>query len=144
MKTVFVRKEDVKRKWFLVNADGMVLGRLASRVASILKGKTKPIYTPHVDTGDYVVIINAEKIRITGNKLKDKTYIHHSGYPGGLKKKPLKTLLQDAPEKVIISAVKGMLPKNTLGKSQLKKLKVYSGPEHPHRAHNPEAIEVIT
>ncbi len=142
MKTLFARKEDVKRKWYLVDADGMVMGRLASRVASILKGKTKPIYTPHVDTGDYVVIINADKIRLTGNKLQDKEYFHHSGYPGGLKKKTAKELMQKTPEKMLFSAIRGMLPKNTLGRTNLKKLKVYSGTEHPHATHNPELLKL--
>jgi len=140
VKTVFAKNTDIARKWYVIDAKGMVVGRLASRVASILRGKTKPIYTPHIDTGDFVVIVNADKVRFTGNKLQDKTYIHHSGYPGGLKKKTAKDLMKNAPEKIITEAVGGMLPKNKLGRLQLKKLKVYSGPEHPHKAQNPEKI----
>ena len=142
MKTFFARKKDIKRKWYIVDAEGMVLGRLASRVASILKGKTKPIYTPNIDTGDYVVIINADKIRLTGNKLQDKVYFHHSGYPGGLKQKTAKELMQKTPEKMIFSAIKGMLPKNTLGRTHLRKLKVYSSTEHPHTTQNPELLKL--
>lgn len=142
MKTFLAKKTDVVRKWLVVNADGMVLGRLASRVASILKGKTKPIYTPNIDTGDFVVIVNADKVRLTGNKLENKVYYHHSGYPGGIKKKSAKDLMKQKPEKIIISAVHGMLPKNKLGRLQLKKLKVYSGPDHPHKAQNPEVIDL--
>ncbi len=142
MKTFLSKNTDVVRKWHLVDAEGMVLGRLTSRVASILRGKTKPIYTPHIDTGDFVIIVNADKIRLTGNKLQNKEYIHHSGYPGGIKKKTAKDLMKNTPEKTIISAVQGMLPKNKLGRLQIKKLKVYSGPEHPHKAQNPEVIEL--
>lgn len=143
MKTFFAKNTDVVRKWHLVDADGMVLGRLASRVASILKGKTKPIYTPHVNTGDFVVIVNADKVRLTGNKLEKKIYYHHSGYPGGIKKKSAKDIMKNSPENLIMSAVRGMLPKNTLGKQQLKKLKIYRGTEHPHKAQNPEACKVM-
>lgn len=142
MKTFLSKNTDIVRKWHLVDAEGMVLGRLTSRVASILKGKTKPIYTPHIDTGDFVVIVNADKVRLTGNKLQNKEYIHHSGYPGGIKKKTAKDLMKNTPEKIIISAVQGMLPKNKLGRLQLKKLKVYSSPEHPHKAQKPEAIKI--
>ncbi len=142
MKTFLAKNTDIVKKWHVVDADGMVLGRLASRVASILKGKTKPIYTPNIDTGDFVVIVNAEKIRITGNKLENKIYYHHSGYPGGIKKKPAKDLMKKMPEKIIFSAIHGMLPKNKLGRLQLKKLKVYAGPNHPHKAQNPEALKL--
>ncbi len=142
MKTIFAKNTDVDRKWHVIDADGLVVGRLASRVAMVLRGKDKPIFTPHVDTGDFVVIINAEKIRFTGRKLDQKTYYRHSGYPGGLKKEVAKDVLKDSPEKIIISAVKGMLPKTTLGKQQLAKLKVYKGPEHPHKAQNPEALNL--
>ena len=142
MKTLFAKNTDVDRKWHVIDADGLVVGRLASRVAMVLRGKDKPIFTPHVDTGDFVVIINAEKIRFTGRKLDQKTYYRHSGYPGGLKKEVAKDVMNDSPEKIIISAVKGMLPKTTLGKQQLAKLKVYKGPEHPHKAQNPEALDL--
>ncbi len=143
MKTIFAKKTDIQRKWHLVDADGMVLGRLASRVASILKGKTKPIYTPNVDTGDFVVIVNAAKVRLTGNKLKQKLYYHHTGYPGGIKKKTAKDIMNKNPEKIIESAVHGMLPKNRLGRVQFKKLKVYRGPEHPHASQNPQELKLV-
>ncbi len=143
MKTLIAKNTEVKSKWHLVDAEGMVLGRLASRVAAILKGKTKPVYTPHVDTGDFVVVVNANKVRLTGNKLEQKMYYHHSGYPGGIKKKSAKDLMKNTPEKLVTSAVRGMLPKNTLGRLQLKKLKVYSGPEHPHKAQNPEVLKLL-
>jgi large subunit ribosomal protein L13 len=142
MKTVFAKNKDIVRKWHLVDADGQVLGRLASRIAPILTGKTKPIYTPNADTGDFVIVINAEKIRLTGNKLQDKAYYHHSGYPGGIKKKTAKELMQKTPEKIIFSAIHGMLPKTKLGKVQLKKLKVYSGPDHPHQSQNPAVLKL--
>ena len=142
MKTIIAKNSEIIRKWHLVDADGMVLGRLASRVASILKGKTKAIYTPNVDTGDFVVIVNADKIRLTGNKLDKKMYYHHSGYPGGIKKKSAKDIMKSSPEKIIFSAVHGMLPKNKLGRVQLKKLKVYSGPEHPHKSQTPEVLKL--
>jgi large subunit ribosomal protein L13 len=140
MKTLFAKAKDISKKWYVVDADGAVLGRLASRVASILRGKNNPLYTPHVDTGDYVVVINARKVRLTGNKLKDKAYYHHTGYPGGIKKKTAGELMQTSPEKIIFSAVHGMLPKNKLGRKQLKKLKVYSGSDHPHIPQNPEPL----
>ncbi|MBI4699267.1 MAG: 50S ribosomal protein L13 [Nitrospirae bacterium] len=142
MKTYFAKEKDVTRKWHVVDAEGMVVGRLATRVATILKGKDKPIYTPNADTGDFVVIINAEKVHFTGNKLKDKEYIHHSGYPGGLKKITAKDLLKTAPEKIITFAVAGMLSKNKQGKLQLKRLKVYSGADHPHKAQGPEVLKL--
>lgn len=140
MKTVFANKKDVKRNWHIVDADGQVLGRLASRVAMVLRGKTKPIYTPNIDTGDAVIIINADKIRLTGNKIEQKAYYHHTGYPGGIKKEAVKDIMKTNPERVITKAVRGMLPKNTLGREQLKKLKVYSGTDHPHKAQNPEPL----
>ena len=143
MKTYCAKKSDVERKWYLIDADGKVVGRLASRVASLLRGKNKPIYTPHVDTGDFVIIINADKVRFTGNKLQQKEYIHHSGYPGGIKKKTANDLMENAPEKIIFSAVDGMLAKNKLRSPQLKRLKVYRGPEHPHNAQNPEMLKLI-
>ncbi len=142
MKTFLAKNTDVEKKWHLVDADGLVLGRLASRIASILKGKTKPIYTPYIDTGDFVVVINAGKVRLTGNKLENKEYFRHSGYPGGIKKRTAKDIMKNTPEKLIIFAVNGMLPKNRLGRKQMKKLKVYSGPEHPHQSQNPEAINL--
>lgn len=142
MKTIFAKKTDIERKWHLVDADGMVLGRLASRVAAILKGKNKAIYTPNVDTGDFVVVVNAGKVRLTGNKLEKKVYYHHSGYPGGIKKRTAKDIMKRNPEKIIESAVHGMLPKNRLGKTQIKKLKVYSGPEHPHKSQNPQELKL--
>jgi large subunit ribosomal protein L13 len=142
MKTISAKESEVEKKWHLVDADGMVVGRLASRVAAILRGKHKPIFTPHVDTGDFVVVINASKVRLTGNKLQQKSYYHHTGYPGGIKKKTAKDLMKTAPEEIIRKAVKGMLPKNRLGRRQFSKLKVYSGPEHPHSAQNPVALNI--
>jgi len=142
MKTIFAKNTDVNRKWHVIDADGLVLGRLASRVALVLRGKDKPIFTPHVDTGDFVIIINAGKIRLTGNKLDQKVYYHHSGYPGGLKTETAKDLMKKSPERIIISAVKGMLPKNILGRQQLSKLKVYRGADHPHEAQSPEALNL--
>ena len=142
MKTLFARENEVEKKWHLVDADGMVVGRLASQVASILRGKNKPIFTPHADTGDFVVIINAARVRLTGNKLENKAYYRHSGYPGGIKKKVAKDLMKDAPEEIIMSAVRGMIPKNRLGRQQIKKLKVYRGTEHPHSAQKPEALDL--
>jgi len=142
MKTVFAKTSEVNKKWYIVDASDMVVGRLASRVASVLRGKTKSIYTPHVDTGDYVIVINAEKVRLTGNKINTKMYYHHSGYPGGIKKEAARELMKESPEKIIISAVRGMLPKNKLGRKQLKKLKVYRGSEHPHMAQKPEVLNL--
>ena len=140
MKTIFTKDTDVERKWHVIDADGLVVGRLATKVADILRGKNKAIYTPHTDTGDFVVIVNAKKVRFTGNKLEQKKYYHHTGYPGGIKMTTAKELMNETPEKVIISAVRGMMPKNKLAKQQLSKLKVYSGPEHPHQAQNPETL----
>ena len=142
MKTYYAKPGEVQRDWVLVDASDMVLGRLATRVAEILKGKTKPQYTPHVDVGDFVVVINADKIRLTGNKAADKSYFSHSGYPGGLKEVSFERMMEKHPERVIEKAVKGMLPKNSLGRSMGKKLKVYAGSEHPHEAQNPQLIEL--
>lgn len=133
MRTTFMAKgHEVERKWLVVDAEGKTLGRLASEVAAILRGKHKPIYTPHVDTGDYVIVINAEKIHLTGNKLEDKIYYRHSQFAGGLKKRTAGEMLERNPERMIELAVKGMLPKNSLGRKMFKKLHVYAGPNHPH------------
>ncbi len=142
MKTAFVKKEETKRNWYMADATGQTLGRFASRIAKILMGKHKPTYTPNVDNGDFVVVINAEKIRVTGKKLTDKIYYHHTGYIGNLKAETLKERLEKEPEEVIIDAVWGMLPKTRLGKKMIKKLKVYRGSEHPHKAQNPEPIQL--
>ncbi|HLF86649.1 MAG TPA: 50S ribosomal protein L13 [Nitrospiria bacterium] len=142
MKTVSIRKEDITRKWYVVDASEKILGRLASEVASILRGKHKPQFTPYLDLGDHVVVINAGKIKLTGNKLKDKVYYHHSGYPKGLKSRTAGDLMKDKPEEVVSMAIKGMLPKNRLGKAMAKKLKIYGGPEHPHQAQTPEVLEI--
>jgi large subunit ribosomal protein L13 len=133
-------KDQIEKDWFLVDAENKILGRLASKIASILKGKTKPIFTPYLDTGDFVVVINAKKIKLTGRKLNDKVYYHYSGYPGGMKSITPKDLLQKKPEEVIRKAVWGMLPKNSLGRQMLTKLKVYPGKEHPHQAQQPKTI----
>jgi len=138
MKSFIAKPHEVERKWYVIDAEGKNLGRLASEVASILRGKKKPIFTPHVDTGDYVIIVNAEKIAVTGNKLKEKVYKHHTGYPGGLKEITLEKLLERKPEEAVRHAVKGMLPKGKLGDQMYKKLKVYAGPEHNHQAQKPE------
>ena len=140
-KTKSQRKEDVERKWYIVDADGETVGRICSRIASVLRGKHKPSYTPHVDCGDYVVVINAEKIRFTGQKADQKLYLRHTGYPGGQRKRVAKELLQDRPERVVEIAVKGMLPKNKLGRAMYKKLFVYAGTEHPHEAQQPEEFK---
>lgn len=142
MKTYTPKLEDVSREWFVVDASDLILGRLASQVAIRLRGKHKPEFAPHMDLGDFVVVVNAEKIKVTGNKLIDKQYYHHTGYPGGIRSKNLATMLEDKPEEVIRKAVRGMLPKNRLGRAILKKLKVYSGPEHPHAAQNPAPLEL--
>jgi large subunit ribosomal protein L13 len=135
-------KDQIEKDWFLVDAENKILGRLASKIASILKGKTKPIFTPYLDTGDFVVVINAKKIKLTGKKLNDKVYYHYSGYPGGMKSITPKDLLQKKPDEVIRKAVWGMLPKNSLGRQMLTKLKVYPGKEHPHQAQQPKKIEL--
>lgn len=142
MTSFLAKSHEVERKWYLVDAKGMTLGRLASAVATILRGKNKAIYTPHVDTGDYVVIINAEKIVVTGDKANQKYYKRYSGYAGGLKEIPYKDMLQKYPERIIQHAVKGMLPKNSLGREMFRKLRVYAGPEHDNQAQNPELIEL--
>ncbi len=142
MKTYTPKASDIEHRWWLVDADGKVLGRLASEVAKVLRGKHKPMYTPHLDTGDYVVVVNAEKVRLTGNKAEDKTYFRHSGYMGGDKHIPFKRMIQEHPERVIELAVKGMLPKNNLGRLMRNKLKVYAGAEHPHEAQRPEPLEI--
>ena len=140
MKTWNAKAEDVEREWFVVDAEGQTLGRLATRIADTLRGKRKPTYTPHVDTGDFVVVVNAEKIRVTGNKLDQKRYYRHSGYPGGLRSRTLREQLDRQPAEVIRKAVKGMLPRNRLANRQITKLKVYAGPEHPHEAQNPKPL----
>ncbi|HEX2695078.1 MAG TPA: 50S ribosomal protein L13 [Acidobacteriota bacterium] len=142
MKTYNPKKEEIERKWWLVDADGKVLGRLATEVAVLLRGKNKPWFAAHVDTGDFVVVINAEKVRVTGNKLEDKMYYHHSQYPGGLREQTLKEVLAKKPEEVIERAVRGMIPKNKLGRAVIKKLKVYKGQAHPHEAQNPQEFKI--
>ncbi len=141
VKTPRIKDKEIKRKWYLVDAENCILGRLASRIACLLMGKNKATWSPHQDTGDFVVVINAEKIRVTGQKLADKKYYRHSGYLGGLKEVSLFTMLQKKPEKVIELAVKGMLPKNALGRRMIKKLKVYRGNQYPHQAQNPEPLK---
>ncbi len=142
MKTYSAKAQDVERNWYVVDAQGKTLGRLATQIATILRGKHKPIYTPHVDCGDFVIVINAEKVWTTGRKLDQKKYYRHSGYPGGLREITLRDQLNRFPERVIEAAVKGMLPKNRLGSAMYKKLKVYAGPNHPHAAQNPEPLEL--
>jgi len=142
MKTYQAKKEEVVRQWYLVNAEGRILGRLATQLAMILRGKKKPIYTPHVDTGDFVVVVNADKVTLTGKKMKDKVYYHHSGHPGGIKVTSAEKLLARKPTELIRLAVKGMLPKNSLGRQMLTKLKIYAGPNHPHAGQRPASIEV--
>ncbi|HEY8342379.1 MAG TPA: 50S ribosomal protein L13 [Calditerricola sp.] len=142
MRTYMAKKGEVERKWYVVDAAGQTLGRLASQVAAILRGKHKPQYTPHVDTGDFVIVINADKVVLTGKKLDKKIYYRHSGYPGGLKKTTARQMLENKPEEMIERAVWGMLPKNRLGRKLIKKLKVYRGSEHPHQAQQPEVLEL--
>lgn len=142
MKTAFLKKEENSRKWYIVDASGQTLGRFASRIAKILIGKHKPNYTPNVDNGDFVIVINADKIKVTGKKLTEKIYYHHTGYIGNLKAETLKERLEKEPEEVIIDAVWGMMPKTRLGKRMIKKLKVYKGSEHPHKAQSPEPIQL--
>ena len=142
MKTFSAKPETVKRDWYVVDASGLTLGRLATEVASRLRGKHKPEYTPHVDTGDYIVIINADKDHVTGNKVQDKMYYSHSGFPGGIKSINFEKLIQRAPERVIESAVKGMLPKNPLGRAMYRKMKVYKGASHPHAAQQPQELKI--
>jgi len=142
MSTFMAKANEIERKWYVVDAEGKTLGRMASEIAAILRGKNKPIFTPHVDTGDYVIVVNAEKIVLTGKKLDQKLFRHHSQYPGGLKEIAYRKLLQEKPTMAVYNAVKGMLPKNSLGRQMLKKLKVYAGPEHNHQAQKPEALEL--
>lgn len=142
MKTFMANANNVERKWYVIDAEGKVFGRLASQVAHILKGKHKPTYTPHVDTGDFVIVTNIDKIVLTGNKLDKKIYYHHTGYPGGMKQVKYRELLEKKPEFAFEKAVKGMLPKNTLGRKMIKKLKVYSGPEHKNQAQKPEKLDI--
>ena len=142
MISFMAKPQEIERKWLVIDADGLVLGRLATEVATILRGKNKPIYTPHVDTGDYVIVINADKMRLTGKKLDQKRYYWHTGYPGGLKSVDYRTMMANNPEKALMIAVKGMLPKNSLGRQMLKKLRVYSGTEHGHEAQKPEVYEI--
>ena len=141
MKTYTAKPREIEQAWRLVDADGQILGRLATDIADTLRGKNKPAYTPHVDTGDFVIVVNAEKVRVTGKKLEQKIYYRHSGYPGGLRERTLAEQLARRPEEVIRKAVKGMLPKNKLAAAQLRKLKVYAGPEHPHAAQNPAPLK---
>jgi large subunit ribosomal protein L13 len=140
MKTWNAKPGEVERRWYVVDADGKTLGRLATQIADTLRGKRKPQYTPHVDTGDFVVVVNAEKIAVTGKKLDEKLYHRHSGYPGGLRSRPLREELNRRPTEVLRTAVKGMLPRTRLGRSQLTKLKIYAGPEHPHVAQDPKPL----
>jgi large subunit ribosomal protein L13 len=142
MKTFTPKPEDVQRKWWVVDAEGKVLGRLASEIATVLRGKRKAIFSPHLDTGDFVVVINADKVRLTGNKEENKTYFRHTGYMGGEKFIPFKEMIAAHPERVIELAVKGMLPKNNLGRLMRRKLKVYAGPNHPHEAQQPQPLEI--
>ena len=144
MKTYVATPADRERNWLVVDAAGKTLGRLATQIADLLRGKGKPEYTPHVDTGDFVVVINAEKIAVTGNKLADKRYYRHSGYPGGLRSRTLGDMLERRPEEVIRRAVRGMMPRNRLARKQLTKLKVYAGPDHPHAAQKPQPLEINT
>ena len=142
MKTFSAKPQDIERKWFVVDAQGQTLGRLATRIATLLRGKHKPIYTPHMDCGDYVIVVNADKIQVTGQKLEQKMYYRHSGYPGGLRQVSLRRQLQVHPDRVIEAAVRGMLPHNRLGRKMFKKLKIYAGPTHPHEAQQPTAMEL--
>ncbi len=144
MKTFVATPSTRERNWLLVDANGQTLGRLATQIADALRGKTKPEYTPHCDTGDFVVVVNAEKIAVTGNKRADKKYYRHTGYPGGIKERTLNDMLERRPEEVIRKAVKGMLPRNRLARKQLTKLKVYAGPEHPHAAQQPTPMELTS
>jgi len=144
MKTYVATPATRERNWLVVDANGQTLGRLATQIADTLRGKNKPEYTPHCDTGDFVIVVNAEKISVTGNKRQEKRYYRHSGYPGGLRSRTLEEMLARRPEEVIRKAVKGMLPRNRLGRAQLVKLKVYAGPDHPHAAQKPEPMEIKT
>jgi len=141
MKTQYAKKEDVEHKWFLVDADDQVLGRMATKIATYLRGKHKPIFTPSVDTGDFVIVVNAEKVKLTGRKLDGKIYYWHTGYPGGIKSETARERMEKKPEEIIRDAVWGMLPKNRLGRAMFRKLKVYKGSEHPHKAQKPEVMQ---
>jgi large subunit ribosomal protein L13 len=143
MKTFLPKVDEINRKWYLVDADAQVLGRLATRIATVLMGKDKPTYSDFLDTGDFVVVVNAEKVRLTGKKLDDKKYYRHSGYPGGIKETNARQLLNKHPERVLQYAVKGMLPKNKLGSRMIRRLKVYSGQDHPHQAQQPEVLTIL-
>jgi large subunit ribosomal protein L13 len=142
MKTYVATPENRDREWLVVDAEGQTLGRLATQLADALRGKRKPEYTPHCDTGDFVVVVNADKVKVTGNKLRDKLYYRHSGYPGGLRSRSLEEMLERQPEEVVRKAVRGMLPRNRLARQQLTKLKVYAGPDHPHSAQRPKPMEI--
>ncbi|MBM4276632.1 MAG: 50S ribosomal protein L13 [Deltaproteobacteria bacterium] len=142
MKTYQAKKEEVEHQWYLVDAEGKVLGRLATELAKILRGKNKPIYTPHVDTGDFVIVVNAGKVALTGKKMKDKTYYRHTGYPGGIREMSAEKLLTKKPTEMIRIAVKGMLPKTSLGRQMIQKLKIYAGAKHPHEAQKPVPLEI--
>ena len=142
MKTFMQKKETVERKWYVVDAEGKTLGRLATKVATVLRGKHKPTYTPYVDCGDYVIVINADKVVLTGNKLEDKMYYNHSGFPGGLRERNAKTMIEKYPEEMVERAIKGMLPHNSLGRAMGKKLFVYAGADHKHEAQKPEVMEI--
>jgi len=142
MKTTVTKKQDIKQEWYVVDAEGKILGRLATRIATILNGKNKPYYTKNLNCGDFVIVVNADKIKVTGKKVRQKMYYRHSGYPGGLKAENFKTLLNRKPGEIIRRAVKGMLPKNRLGRKMIKKLKIYAGPEHPHSAQKPKKLEI--
>jgi large subunit ribosomal protein L13 len=143
MKTYQATPQDRERVWYVVDAEGKTLGRLATQIADVLRGKRKPTYTPHVDVGDFVIVVNAEKVAVTGDKREKKLYWRHSGYPGGIRSRTLGDMLEKRPEEVIRKAVKGMLPRNRLARQQLRKLKVYAGPEHPHQAQTPEKLEIV-
>ena len=140
MKTYSAKPKELEQRWYIVDADGQTLGRLATRIADTLRGKRKPAYTPHIDTGDFVVVVNAEKIAVTGKKREDKIYYRHSGYPGGVRSRTLREELERRPEEVLRTAVKGMLPKNRLARRQITKLKIYAGPEHPHGPQSPQPL----
>ncbi len=142
MKTYVVKESEITREWFVVDAAGQTLGRLASKVAHILRGKHKPIYSPHLDVGDYVIVVNADKVVVTGKKMEDKIYYRHTGYPGGIRATSLRDMMERHPTFAVWHAVRGMLPKNKLGRRMLKKLKVYAGPEHPHQAQQPKELEL--
>ena len=142
MSTQVAKQSEVNRSWFVVDLDDQVLGRAATEIARVLRGKHKPIYSPSVDTGDFVIVVNAEKVKLTGNKLADKKYYHHTGFPGGIRSITAEKLIEKKPEELIKKAVKGMLPKNKLGRQMIKKLKIYSGGEHPHSAQQPKALSL--